>query len=84
MQHHPSSLLGEGVFRCPNGRDILLLPRPALMHCSRLGDSAQQIATAYGVSEQLVKHRTGVTRISRQAEDSHGAPESRLAENALS
>lgn len=45
----------------------LLLPRPALMHCSRLSHSAQEIASAYGVSEQLVKYRIGVTGINRQS-----------------
>jgi hypothetical protein len=45
----------------------LLLPRPALMQCSRLGRSIAQIATDYDVSEQLVKYRTGITGINRQS-----------------
>jgi Zn-dependent peptidase ImmA (M78 family) len=45
----------------------LLLPRPALAHCIRLGRSASEIAEEFNVSEQLVKYRTGITGISRQS-----------------
>ena len=44
----------------------LLLPRPALAHCIRLGRSTAEIAEEFNVSEQLVKYRTGITGISRQ------------------
>jgi hypothetical protein len=45
----------------------LLLPRPALMHCIRLGLSTAQIAVDYDVSEQLVRYRAGVTGVHRQS-----------------
>jgi Zn-dependent peptidase ImmA (M78 family) len=45
----------------------LLLPRPALMHCIRLGRSTAQIAIDYNVSEDLVKYRTGITGVRRQS-----------------
>jgi IrrE N-terminal-like domain len=45
----------------------LLLPRPALVHCLRLGRTAAEIAKEFDVSEQLVKYRTGITGINRQS-----------------
>jgi len=45
----------------------LLLPRPALMHCMRLGRTVTEIASEYDVSEQLVKYRIGITGVNRQS-----------------
>jgi len=44
----------------------LLLPREALVRCKRGGDSVEEIAEEYGVSETLVRFRLRITGVESQ------------------
>jgi Zn-dependent peptidase ImmA (M78 family) len=79
LDHKPATVIlshdGALVMRSYNQKQeeeanwlawCLLLPRDALVHCTRLGLSPSEIADEYGVSEILVNFRRRVTGVEAQ------------------